>query len=114
MTAAVHQDYVDGAPEAGRARLVWLLDRAAALVPGAEPVMSYGMPAFTHRKRFFYVGAFKRHLGVYPPVTDDTALVERLAPWRNPKGNLLLPYDQPFPEAELEATIVALAKQYAG
>ena len=112
MPAEVHQAYVDRAPEAGRERLCWVLDRVAELVPDAEPVMSYAMPAFRRGKVFFYVGAFKKHLGVYPPLADDAELVERLASFRGPKGNLVLPYAQPFPEDELSLLIPALAAQY--
>lgn len=117
---ADHAAYVAAAPEAVQPLLREILARVQALIPDAQPCISYQMPAFrtgsangkSQGKVFFYCAAFQRHIGVYPPVTDDLALVEALAPWRNEKGNLAFPLKQPMPFALIERVALALAAQY--
>ncbi len=66
-------------------------------VPAAVRCVGYRMPAFRVRKIFFYFAAFKHHIGVYPPVRAPASLVNRLAPYRGPKGNLSFPHGKPLP-----------------
>ena len=108
-----HADYIAAAPQEAREALTRIHKRVAAAVPGAEPCISYSMPAFRRGKVFFYFAAFKSHIGVYPPLRDDAALVRELAPYRNEKGNLAFPYARPIPLALIERVAVALAAQYA-
>ncbi len=45
-----------------------------------------------------YIAAFKKHIGIFPPVRD-AALQEQLAPYAGPKGNLQFPLLAPIPYA---------------
>lgn len=71
--------------------------RAAA--PGAREVISYGMPALKQHGMLVYFGAFKHHIGLYPPVRGDERLAKASAPYAGPRGNLRFPLDQPIPYA---------------
>ena len=84
-----------------------------AMVPGAIRTISYNMPAFKREKTFFYFAAFKRHIGVFPPVVDDLTLVKETQKLRGPKGNLSFPHDQELPLRLIGRIAVALAGQYA-
>jgi uncharacterized protein YdhG (YjbR/CyaY superfamily) len=66
--------------------------------PDAKERFSYGMPAFFQHGAVAYFGAFKHHIGLFPPVVD-AALRERAAAYCGPKGNLQFPLDQPIPHA---------------
>jgi uncharacterized protein YdhG (YjbR/CyaY superfamily) len=81
-------------------------------VPGAEPVISYGIPAFRKDRVFIYCAAFRRHIGVYPPVRGDAKLLAALKPYANAKGNLSFPLDEPMPLALIARVAKALARQY--
>lgn len=81
-------------------------------VPNAERCVSYGMPAFRKGKVFFYFASFKKHIGVYPPASKPAALVDELAPYRGPKGNLLFPHGEPLPIELIGRVAEALAHQY--
>jgi uncharacterized protein YdhG (YjbR/CyaY superfamily) len=81
-------------------------------VPQAQEAISYQLPAFTLGRTFIYFAAFKKHIGVYPPVTSDKSLVALTAPYRNAKGNLIFPLDQAIPFELIGAVAVALSKQY--
>ncbi|MGH8652540.1 MAG: iron chaperone, partial [Gammaproteobacteria bacterium] len=43
-------------------------------VPEAEEKLSYQMPAFTLNGDLIYFAAFKKHIGLYPPVMGDENL----------------------------------------
>jgi uncharacterized protein YdhG (YjbR/CyaY superfamily) len=78
-----------------------ILQRIRAIVreeaPDAQEAISYRIPAFIQSGALFYFAAFKKHIGIYPPVQGDTALLEALAPYRGPKGNLSFPLADPMP-----------------
>ncbi|WP_165230633.1 iron chaperone [Aquisphaera insulae] len=65
--------------------------------PDAEETISYRMPAFRQKTILVYFAAFKNHIGLYPPVRGDQALLEAVAPYAGEKGNLRFPLDQPIP-----------------
>jgi len=65
--------------------------------PDAEEKISYRIPAFTLEGNLIYFAAFKRHIGVYPPVKGPEALVRAVAAYANEKGNLRFPLDEPMP-----------------
>ena len=69
--------------------------RSAA--PEAKEVISYQMPAFRQRNILVYFAAWKKHIGLYPPITGDAAIEKALAKYAGPKGNLQFPFDEPIP-----------------
>ena len=87
---------------------VRLAIRAAA--PDAEQVISYQMPAFRQAGIVVYFAAFKRHIGLYPPVRGDAALERAVAPYAGEKGNLRFPLNRPIP-CELITRVAALRLQ---
>ena len=68
-----------------------------AAVPAATETISYQMPAFELERVFFYFAAFKKHIGVYPPVKGDRKLQNELLSYRGDKGNLKFPLREPIP-----------------
>lgn len=80
-------------------------------LPQAQETISYNMPAFRLARTFFYFAAFKHHVGIYPPVRQDAALVAELRAFANEKGNLGFPLGQPMPYALIARVAVALARQ---
>lgn len=77
------------------------IQRAA---PEATERLSYGMPTFFLGGVLIHIGAFKNHIGLFPPVTEPE-LQERVQRYRGPKGNLQLPLSEPIPH-DLIADIV--------
>jgi uncharacterized protein YdhG (YjbR/CyaY superfamily) len=116
VTLTIHEDHFATVPPEVRPLLEAIQAEVERVVPGAQPCISYQMPAYrTGEKRgrvFFYFAAFKKHIGVYPPVYDP-ALVAELAPWRGPKGNLIFPLKDPLPMELIGRVAAALAAQYA-
>ena len=55
------------------------------------------MPALRLGGVLLYFAAFKKHIGIYPPVHGDAALLRALAPYRGEKGNLSFPLAEAMP-----------------
>jgi uncharacterized protein YdhG (YjbR/CyaY superfamily) len=104
-------DYIASAPAEVRPILEEIRQLVHARVPGATETISYKMPAFRLGKVFFYFAAFKKHIGIYPPVRGDQALLKALAAYRGEKGNLKFPLDQPMPYALIGRVAEALARE---
>lgn len=107
-----HQQYITAAPRPVQPLLRRIRATVQAAVPGAEPCISYNMPAFRRGRVFFYFAAFKKHIGIYPPVTGNARLRARLARYRGPKGNLSFLLEEPLPVGLIRQVAVALAAEY--
>jgi uncharacterized protein YdhG (YjbR/CyaY superfamily) len=79
--------------------------------PEAQERISYRMPAFSLAGRdLIYIGAFKNHIGLYPPVRGDEQLRKAVAPYAGEKGNLRFPLDEPIPYALISRIVKSRAK----
>ena len=112
MKPTTHEEYFASIPEPARQRLLDIQSSVGTLHTDATRCISYGMPALRSRRVFFYFAAFRKHIGIYPPVTQDPGLIAELAPWRGPKGNLIFPLDQPLPLDLIGRVASALRRQY--
>lgn len=83
------------------------------IVPHADEVISYQMPAFKLGKTFVYFAAFKKHIGIYPPVKHDKALLQKLTLFSNEKGNLKFSLSAPIPYELIAEVALALSKEIA-
>jgi uncharacterized protein YdhG (YjbR/CyaY superfamily) len=68
-----------------------------AAAPDAEESISYRMPAFKLNGMLIYFAAFKKHIGLYPPVRGDDGLMQAVKPYAGPKGNLQFPFKKRIP-----------------
>lgn len=112
MEFQTHEEYFAAQPAAVRIRLEQIQKVVETQVPGATRTISYNMPAFKKERTFLYVGAFKSHIGIYPPVTDDPQLVMESEPFRGPKGNLSFPHAKDLPLPLIARIAAALELQY--
>ena len=100
-------EYIAGFPPNVRAILRKIRATIRKAAPRATETISYRIPAFRQSGMLVYLAAFKRHIGLYPPVRGDAKLTKALARYAGEKGNLRLPLDEPIPYA-LIARIVRL------
>jgi uncharacterized protein YdhG (YjbR/CyaY superfamily) len=113
MPSDPHEAYFATLAPTVRERLERIQHTVEQRVPGAQRCIGYQMPAFRQQRTFFYFAAFKKHIGVYPPVTADLALIAETACFRGPKGNLSFPLKEELPLDLIGRVAAALAKQYA-
>jgi uncharacterized protein YdhG (YjbR/CyaY superfamily) len=79
--------------------------------PDAQETISYNMPAFRLNGVLVYFAAFKKHIGLYPPVRGDARLEKAISKYAGEKGNLQFPHDQPIPYALIERIVKLRMKQ---
>lgn len=113
MSPSPHDAYFASATPEARRALQATQQKVEKLLPDATCCVSYKMPAFKRERVFFYFAAFKKHIGIYPPVTKDPALIEELAPYRGEKGNLSFPLGEPLPIELIGRVALALSREYA-
>lgn len=112
MRFASHEDYLATIAPEPRRWLEAIRREVEERLPSAERCIAYQMPAWREGRVFLYVAAFRKHIGVYPPVTQDAGLVLELTPFRGPKGNLAFPLREPIPVELIGRVAVALHGQY--
>ena len=75
--------------------------------PKATESISYGMPAYKlNGKPLVYFGGYKKHIGFYATPTGHSAFSEELSKYKQGKGSVQFPINQPIPH-DLIAKIVA-------
>jgi uncharacterized protein YdhG (YjbR/CyaY superfamily) len=80
-----------------------ILDHA----PEATETIAYAMPAYRlYKKPLVYFAGFARHIGLYATPSGHTAFAERLSQYKQGKGSVQFPLNQPLP-LDLIADIVA-------
>jgi len=79
--------------------------------PDAKETISYQMPAFKQHGILVYFAAWKKHIGLYPPISGDKALEKAVARYAGPKGNLQFPLDEPIPYDLIERIVKLRVKQ---
>jgi uncharacterized protein YdhG (YjbR/CyaY superfamily) len=112
MTFSSHDEYFASISPEVMPLLASIQAKVESLLPEASRCISYGMPAFRTRRVFFYFAAFKKHIGIYPPITQDVILIQEIAPYRGEKGNLSFPLNQPLPLDLIGRVALALHRQY--
>ena len=96
MAPTTVDQYISGFPSAIQDALRAVRAVARSVAPQAEERLSYRMPALFQGGVLLYYGAFKHHIGLFPPVADPS-LRRRAAKFAGPKGNLQFPYEAPLP-----------------
>lgn len=79
-------------------------------VPEAEETISYKMPAFKYYGMLVYFAAYKNHIGFYATPTGHKEFEKELAPYKQGKGSVQFPLNQPLPFS-LVAKIVKFRAQ---
>jgi uncharacterized protein YdhG (YjbR/CyaY superfamily) len=79
--------------------------------PGAQETISYKIPMFRLNGVLIYFAAFKKHIGLFPPVRGDAKLAKVASAYAGEKGNLQFPLDQPIPYGLIERIVKFRVKQ---
>jgi uncharacterized protein YdhG (YjbR/CyaY superfamily) len=91
--------YIKSFPKAVKIRLETVRSIIRSKAPDADESISYGMPAYkSFGKPLVYFAAFKTHIGFYATPTGHDAFKEDLKIYKQGKGSVQFPLDEPFPE----------------
>ena len=80
--------------------------------PDAVETISYQMPTFKlNGKGLVYFAAYEKHIGFYPIPSGMKAFEKQLAPYKQGKGSVQFPIDQPIPYDLVRRIVVFRAKE---
>lgn len=91
-------------------RLETLRELVWEIVPEADEAVSYGLVGYKlHGKPLLYFGAFPNHIGFYATPNGHAAFAEDFAKYKQGKGSVQFPLDQPLP-VELVKRVIMYRK----
>ena len=89
-----------------KTRLLRMREIVKAEAPNAVEDLSYGLAAYKlNGKPLVYFGGFSAHIGLYATPNGHAAFAEEFAPYKQGKGSVQFPIDQPLPEALVQHVI---------
>ena len=109
------EEYLAGVPAPARGALNQM--RAAirsAVPPEAVEIISYGIPAFKHKRVLVWYAAFSKHCSLFPTASVIEAFKEELKGFVISKGTIQFPTDKPLPAALIKRLVKARVKQDEG
>lgn len=105
------EQYVEGFGGELTVRLQTLREVVKELAPAAEESMSYGIVGYKlNDQPLVYFGAFPRHIGFYATPNGHERFKAAFAPYKQGKGSVQFPLDQPLP-IDLIRRVVEYRKQ---
>lgn len=106
--------YIAGFSEPVQALLQQVRATIRAAAPKATETISYGIPTFSLKGPLVYFAAFSRHIGFYATPTGHEAFAAELSHYKQGKGSVQFPFDQPLPLDLIERIVRYRVAQKSG
>jgi len=98
--------YIDGFPPETQKILQKIRKIIQKSAPEAVESLGYGMPAYKlNGKPLVYFAAFKNHIGFYATPNGHAAFSQELSKYKQGKGSVQFPIDQPMPFELIEKIV---------
>lgn len=81
------------------------------VVPQAEEVISYNMPAFKQNGILVWYAVHKQHIGFYPTPGPIKTFAQELRQYKTSKGAIQFPIDKPIPISLVKKIVRSRVKQ---
>lgn len=105
-------EYFAGIPESSRNVFTKLrLAIRSAVPPEAIETISYGIPAFKHKRVLVWFAAFSNHCSLFPTPSVIEAFKNELKGLATSKGTIQFPKDKPVPTALIKKLVKARVEQ---
>jgi uncharacterized protein YdhG (YjbR/CyaY superfamily) len=105
-TAESIDNYIAGFPPQTRAALSELRALIKSAAPEATETISYAIPTFDlNGRHLVHFAGYAKHIGFYPIPSGMKAFEEELKPFKQGKGSVQFPLNEPLP-ADLIRRIV--------
>jgi len=99
-------EYLAGVAEPARGMLMKIRAAIRLATPReATEVISYGMPAFKHKKVLVWYAAFKNHCSFFPTAEVMDEFKEELKGYTVSKGTVQIPLDKAVPVALIKKMV---------
>jgi uncharacterized protein YdhG (YjbR/CyaY superfamily) len=90
-------EYIAAFPENVQTILEKLRSVIRETAPEAEETIDYGIPTFKLNGNLVHFAAFKNHTSFYPTPSAIEAFKKELLPFKQSKGTVQFPLDEPIP-----------------
>ena len=90
-------EYIGTFPEEVQVILEQVRATIRQAAPEATEKISYAMPTFYLHGNLVYFAAYKNHIGFYPSTSGILAFQKEISGYKNSKGAVQFPIDQPMP-----------------
>jgi uncharacterized protein YdhG (YjbR/CyaY superfamily) len=91
------EEYFSNFPAETQELLQQMRETIQQAAPDAIEVISYKMPAFKTNKILAYFAAYTKHIGFYPGASGIANFQSEIAQYKNAKGSVQFPINQPLP-----------------
>ena len=103
--------YIEGFSGETKARLLTMREIIRTEAPATEESFTYGLVGYKlNSKPLVYFGGFKNHIGFYATPNGHEAFAEEFSKYKQGKGSVQFPLDQPLP-IELVKRVVLFRKE---
>ncbi len=93
-------------------RLLTMRELVRAVAPDAVESVSYGMPAYKQNgKPLVYFAGYEKHIGFYATPNGHEAFAKEFSKYKQGKGSVQFPNDQPLPTELIKRVITYRKKQ---
>lgn len=99
-------EYISKFPEEVQQQLQQVRAIIKNIAPQAIEKMAYGMPGYkTNGKPLVYFAGYKNHIGFYATPSGHEAFQNELSKYKQGKGSVQFPLDQPIPFELIEQIV---------
>jgi uncharacterized protein YdhG (YjbR/CyaY superfamily) len=109
--ASTVDEYIAAFPKEVQQLLKQMRAAIKAAAPKAEEVISYGMPGYKHHGMLVYFAGYKNHIGFYATPAGHKAFEKALSKYKQGKGSVQFPLDNPMPLALITKIVKFRAKE---
>ena len=104
--------YINSFPANIQERLKQIRSTIQQIAPDAEESISYAMPAYKLKgKPLVYFAGYKNHIGLYATPSGHYQFAKELSSYKQGKGSVQFPADQPLPLGLIEKIIQFRAEE---
>jgi uncharacterized protein YdhG (YjbR/CyaY superfamily) len=109
------EEYLASVPAPARGALKQMRAAIRSAAPAeAVEIISYGIPAFKHKRVLVWYAAFSKHCSLFPTAAVIETFKEELKGFVISKGTIQFPTDKPLPTALIKRVVKARVKQDEG
>ncbi len=92
------EKYISKFPDETQLLLILIRNTIKEAAPDAVEGISYGMPGYKlNKKPLVYFAGYKKHIGFYATPSGHEAFANELKKYKQGKGSVQFPIDQPLP-----------------
>lgn len=105
-------EYINKFPLNTQSILIKIREIVKKVAPEATEGINYGMPAYkTYAKQLVFFAAYEHHIGFYATPTGHEEFSTELSNYKQGKGSVQFPLNQPIPFDLIERITIFRAKE---